>query len=314
MAEEPNYNCSMQDLYSALNTIWDNYKEDMGDFTAYKAGYVLAKFTSAKAAIKAAKELPDDQARSGPAELLRIKVVDAADKVIGNFVQAKGYINGVVAAPSRKATYEIAGQKYYRKATNDDWESVVGMGTSLNKYLDDNSTLLEDGGNNMPATFPADVLLNTEAFELVYGQFKSASETGVKTGTKITANNGCYTTAREMMDDAAIIYRKNSTKADRYIFDKILDMLNPKVAGMKGDVLDSNTNEGIEGAEVKMQQEGKPAIVTTTDADGHYEQTGIEAGTYTVTITKAGFQTVNEIIVIKPGTVSGRDFPLQHTP
>ncbi|MEO5571811.1 MAG: carboxypeptidase-like regulatory domain-containing protein [Bacteroidia bacterium] len=311
---EPNYNCAQQDLYSALNTIWDNYLIDQAEFMAYKAGYTVLKGTTAKVAIKAAKDLPDDQARSGPAELLRNKVKDAADKVIGNFVQTKGYINGITAEADRKTTYQIAGQNYYRKATNDDWESVSGMATSMNNYLVANATALEDGGTNMPATFPAAVLANITAFETFYGQFKTASETGVKTDAKITANNGCMTTGRAMMDDAVIVFRKNPSKAELYIFDRILDSISPDEAGMKGEVIDSNTNVGIEGAEVKMQQAGKPAILTATDEDGHYEKTGIESGTYTVTITKAGFQTVTEIIVIKPGTVSGRDFPLQHTP
>ena len=62
--EKPNYNASQQDLYSVLNTLWDNYGKDLADFTAYKASYNAAKKTNAQLAIKAAKKLPDDQARS----------------------------------------------------------------------------------------------------------------------------------------------------------------------------------------------------------------------------------------------------------
>jgi len=309
--EKKNYSCSQQDLYSVLTTLWDNYQKDLADFTAYKASYTAAKAAAAKAAIKAAKKLPDDQARTAEAEQLRIKLAKAADTVIGNFLQTKGYINGVFTEEFRKANYEKAGQKYYRKANEEDWESVSGMGTSMNNYVADNLTLLQDGGNNMPAGFEVTVDGNVEAFELLYEDFKSASETSVATAAKIKANNACYLTARDMMDDAQVIYRKKHEYAERYIFDRILDMINPKVAGMKGTILHGSTNEGLAGCDIKMQQENKEAIHTTSDEEGNYAQTGIESGTYTVTITKANFETVTEIIVIKQGTVSGRDFPLQ---
>lgn len=312
--ETKKYNCSQQDLYSALNTLWDNYLEDLADFAAYKASHNAAKRTAAKAAIKAAKDLPDEQARTGIAEQLRIKVVQKADAVIGYFVMTKGYINGVFVEEFRKANYEMAGQGYYRKATNDDWESVSGMGTSMNNYLSTNSVLLEDGGNNMPEGFPATVAAAVTAFETEYAGFKLASESGVQTAAKIKANNEIYTICREMLDDAQIIYRKEPAKAERYIFDRMLQMINPSVAGMKGTILNGNTNIGEPGAEVKMQKEGKPAIIMISDADGNYEQTGIESGDWTVTITKPDFQTVTEIIPIRPGTVSRRDFPLQPNP
>jgi hypothetical protein len=310
----PNYNCAQKDLYSALNTLWDNYGEDLADFTAFKASYTVAKKNAAKLAIKNAKEMLDDQARGAAAEQLRIKVAKKADVVIGNFLQTKGYINGVFEKEFRKANYESAGQKSYRRATEDDWESVSAIGTSLvgvNGYLPTNVVLLEDGGNNMPAGFPATVLANVDAFELDYAAFKLASETGVATQAKIKANNACYTTGREMMDDAEIIYRKDFEKAKRYIWDNLLAMINPSVAGMKGTVLNGNTNVGEPAVTVSMKQEGKEAIETVTDVKGIYEISGIEAGTYTVTITKAGFQTIVEIIVIKVGTVSTRNFPLQ---
>ncbi|MBI4929704.1 MAG: carboxypeptidase regulatory-like domain-containing protein [Bacteroidetes bacterium] len=310
--EKQNYNCSQQDLYSVLNTLWDNYAEDLADFSAYKASYTSAKGAAAKAAIKAAQKLPDDQARGAEAEQLRIDVADAADVVIGNFLQTKGYINGVIAEKKRKANYEKAGQKYYRRATEDDWESVSGMGVSLNKYITDNLTLLQDGGNNMPAGFEVTVDGNVAAFELVYGKFKSASETGIATAAKIKANNACNVTASEMDEDAGVIYRKKPEYAERYIFDRILAMVNPKVAGMKGTILHGNTNAGVAGADIKMQAENKEALHVVSDEEGNYEQTGIPSDTYACTISKEPeFVPFTEIIVIKPGTVSNRDFPLQ---
>ena len=306
-----NYSCSQQDLYSALNTLWDNHIKDIADFTAYKQSYTLAKAVAAKAAIKAAQKLPDDQARGAEAEQLRIKVEKAADDVIGNFLQTKGYINGVFTEKFRKPNYEKAGQKYYRKANENDWESVSGMGSSMTNYIADNLTLLQDGGTNMPAGFELTVDGNVAAFELVYEKFKSASETGVETAKKIKANNACYTTARDMMDDGQIIYRKKHEYAERYIFDRILNMINPKASGMKGTVLNGKTNAGLAGAEIKMQQENKEAILIVCDDEGNYEET-MESGTYTATILKEPeFEPVTEVIVIKPGVVSTRDFPLQ---
>lgn len=309
---EPNYVCAQQDLYSGLETLWSNYAEDIADFTAYKAGYTLAKGTAAVAAVAAAKVLPDDDARSGVSEVLRTEVQTAADDVIGDFVKTKGYINGIVTKAARKATYGIAGQNYYRAATQDDWESVAGLGSSMIGYINANETVLEDGGENMPKdTFKASVEGHISIFAEKYLAFKDKKQTGVGTDDKIKANNACFTTGADMREDAQIIFRKDAEKAKRYDWTAIIDSINPTVSGMKGGVIDSNTDLGIAEATVSMKAEGKPAIETKTDAAGKYALTGIEADTYTVTISKIGFESVTEIIVVKKGTVSNRDWPLQ---
>jgi len=60
---------------------------------------------------------------------------------------------------------------------------------------------------------------------------------------------------------------------------------------LTGFVTDTDTNEGIEGAEVVLEE---AELSTTTDEYGSFSFTGLEEGTYKVTVEAEGYQSASE--------------------
>ena len=157
MAEEVKneYPCSQKDLYSILETAWRNFDGHQPDFAALKALYTILYSINAKAAIAAAKALPDVQARGEAAESLRVELVTQAETCRQNFQKLKSYI--VTAYPNKalhKGKFEAAGQLYYEGASNEDWESVSQLNQSGSNFIAANSVALL-AGLNMPVGFQA---------------------------------------------------------------------------------------------------------------------------------------------------------------
>lgn len=78
---------------------------------------------------------------------------------------------------------------------------------------------------------------------------------------------------------------------------------------LSGVVTMSDANS-IEGAVVKIEENGKTSVTT---ALGFYAITGLNAGNYTVTITKSGYATLEQAITIIDGQTTTEDFTLDST-
>ena len=70
-----------------------------------------------------------------------------------------------------------------------------------------------------------------------------------------------------------------------------------ETVSLKGTVRDSATGTVISGATVKIDN-----AETTTDSDGNYTLSGITVGTYTITVSKNGYQDYQASITIVEGT------------
>src|SRR5438045_5981680 len=68
MKINPNYRCTQQQLYALANLGWQNYLDNLADFTNHKAKYTEEFGTNAIAAVLAAKNLPDIQVRGSVPE------------------------------------------------------------------------------------------------------------------------------------------------------------------------------------------------------------------------------------------------------
>ena len=168
------YPCSQKDLYSIMETAWRNFDEHQFEFAALKALYTVLYSTNAKAAIAAAKALPDNQARGEAAESLRVSLVDQAETCRQNFQKLKSYI--VTAYPNKalhKGKFEAAGQLYYDGASNEDWESVSQLNQSGSNFIAANSVALLAGAN-MPVGFQAAYDGDASTFLSTYDNFKVA--------------------------------------------------------------------------------------------------------------------------------------------
>lgn len=306
----PRYHCAQKDLYSVCRSGWTNYENHLADFTAHKALYDAAKKTAALAAITAAEDLPDEQARGASSELLRLEVVSTGNTVLSNFKKLKSYINSAYPKAQWKALYEAAGQTYYEAAANEDWESLRQIGISMGNFIDAHVVELT-AGDNMPATFQTQSETDTTTFNTKYNDFKEAAETGEATAGKLTANNAIFDELTLMFADAQVIYEDDFDASQLFVFDRLLQQVNPSNAGLQGQVFDGGTFTPLGDATVTMQKSGSSPVSTTTDQFGAFNITGIPAGDYTVTLTKSGYQTINDVVTIQTGTVSSKEYVMQ---
>jgi hypothetical protein len=284
------YPCSQGDLYSALETAWGNYGVHLTRFTAFKALYTLAYKTTAMTAIATAKAMPDDDARSGASELLHIGLVSMGNICTQNFQFLKSYIDTAYPDPQvQKVQYVIAGQNYYRGATRGDWEDMVLLNTNAKNYLalPANVTALT-AGNNMPPAFVTTQKTASDNFDAQYASFKLAEETSVETAAKIKANNLCYNTGIAMMKDAQVIFMNEPEILTKFVFKNLLDLINPPVAGIKGNIKEAVTNDVIANATILAQKDGEPAENIAIDVNGDFAKQLAE-GHYKITVDAIGY-------------------------
>jgi len=284
------YPCSQKDLYSVLETAWGNNGVHLARFTAFKALYTAAYKTAALAAITAAKAMPDDDARSGASELLHIGLVNMGTICTQNFQFLKSYIDTAYPDPQvQKVQYVIAGQNYYRDATKGDWESLVLLNTNAKNYLALPANLTGlTAGNNMPAAFVVTQKTGSDNFDAQYASFKLAEETSVETANKIKANNLCYKSGIAMMKDAQTMFMNEPEILTKFIFKNLLDLINPPVAGIKGNVKEAGTNVVIANATVMAQKDGSPAESVALDDNGDFGKQLAE-GHYVFTVGATGY-------------------------
>ena len=284
------YPCSQGDVYSVLDTAWANFLVHLARFSAFKAKYILTYQSSALAAIAAARAMPDDDARSGASELLHIELVNFGKVCLQNFQFLKAYIDGAYAdAAVRKVQYVIAGQNYYRGASQGNWEDMVLLNTNGENYLalPANVAALSAGGN-MPASFVASQKTAGDDFYAKYEEFKLVEETSVETANKIKANNACYETGMDMMKDAQVIFMNEPEILTKFVFSNLLDLINPPVAGVKGTVKEAVTFEAIGNAVMTAQREGEPAEVISVDLEGNFSKQ-LSTGIYRINVSAIGF-------------------------
>lgn len=292
MAEivKADYPCSMKDLYSVLETAWGNNGVHLARFTAYKAFYTLAFKTSALSAIASAKALPDDDARSGASELLHIDLVAMGNVCLQNFQFLKGYIDTAFPVPAvQKVQYVIAGQNNYRDASRGDWESMVSLNTNAKNYLAvaANVTALT-AGNNMPPAFVATLKTASDNFDAQYASFKLAEETSVETANKIKANNIIFHAGMAMLNDGQKIFMNEPEILTKFVFKNLFDLINPPVAGIKGNIKEAVTNAVITNATLTAMRDGEPAENVPVDVNGDFGKQLAE-GDYTITVGAVGY-------------------------
>ena len=284
------YPCSMGDLYSVMQTAWGNNEVHLARFTTFKALYTLPFKTAALARIAVAKALPDDDARSGNSEILRIGLVEMGKASMQNFQFLKAYID--TAYPNvavRKIQYVMAGQNYYRGAGQSDWESMTSMNTSAKNYLAQAANVaVLTAGDNMPPAFVATLTTASDAFDVQYNNFKLAEETSVETADKIKANNVIFRDGMAMLNDAQKIFMNEPEILTKFVFQHLLSLINPAVAGIKGTVKDAGTNAGIGNASIVSQREGDVAETVAVDVDGGFG-TQLKEGHYIIKVTATGY-------------------------
>jgi hypothetical protein len=234
------YGCATVELYAGLHLTWNSEALYETEFANENTQYTAGLSVIRKQAIDDAQALPDGQATGAVAEALRIQLVAKLDPVLAKWHSLEGYISKVWKGEDYKPKIEAAGKLNYSKAANLNWEYAKQLLVSAKSFLTaNNAVLLADGG--MPTNF-------VTGFDAVKGQyiqlfedFKAAEQTSIEqTDAKINANNALYADGRSMMEDGKRIFRKNAAVRNKFVWERILELLTPNASSTKvveGDVV-----------------------------------------------------------------------------
>ena len=303
------YSIAQKDVYSVMETAWGNFDTHQAEFEDFKGLYKVPYSSTAKTEIVNAKALPDNEARSSEAETLRIAVKEKGLVCLNNFQRLKRYI--VTAFPNKavqKPQNEAAGDNYYEEAANEDWESMQMMNQSAMNYLSANQTILT-AGDNMPASFETNYTTASDEFSALYASFKLAEQTSETTATKIKATNDCFVKCMDMLKDAQVIFSTQPDVKTKFVFQNLVDLINPTRAGLKGIVKDNVSFEPLAGAQIGVQKPSEPIMLFNTDIDGKYSiQLG--EGNYTVNASATGYVSQSISMVIEKGSFKTLNFEL----
>ncbi len=297
-----NYNFSQQELYTIAETATNSLEQHLNDFAAFKARYDASFVLNIKAEIENARNLPDAQARNSAAEIYRLQLADLNTEVLNKFQALKRYIVDAYPEAQHKALFEAAGQNYYAKAVNQNWDSTNGLFTSALLFIANNSIQLT-ANQNMPVSFQPDfenLKLSFKAKHLEF--FQAEEEARIQTQAKILANNNLYDNVVKFCLDGQEIYKKDEATRKQFIIADLLILASGAgVAGFKGKVTNAVTGQPIVGVEVTIQYSDK---IVTTDEEGKYAITQVAAGNYTVIVSKNAYdtQTIQQPVIV--GTVS----------
>ena len=225
-----NYNCTQTELYAVCNIGLTSYRENIVGFSNFKGYYDDKWGNDFKKEIEAAKKLKGQQQRGEPSETANIQLQEKGDECLVAWQRLKRHIADVQGWENlQKPKLEAAGQGYYNKAANGNWEDLQELMDDGESFITDNLADLT-ANQNMPPAFQGQFTTLKDEFDTIYSTFTDAeqdSEEGTK--EKIDANNGIYDKLMGMFKDGQEIYRKDRPKQERFIFDLVLDIVRGKI-------------------------------------------------------------------------------------
>ena len=223
--EEPNYNCTQTELYAACAIGLSSYRENITQFTAFKARYDTPWADTFQAEITAAETLPNFQARDEVSETANILLTLKAKECTDKWQDLKRYILDAWPEILQKPKLEAAGSNLYPKAANQNWDILKSMLIQANQFIINYNTELT-ANQNMPPTFQTDFQTLKTDFQTLLTNFKDKEQdTKQQTHQKIAANNAIYKKLTLMFGDAQAIFRNNPVLKDRFIFTKVLELV-----------------------------------------------------------------------------------------
>ena len=261
---QPEYTCSAGALYAGLEIAWQSQGEQEAAFAAENTFYTAGLSVTKIAAIHAARALPDGQARYAEAENLRVTLIEKQEAGLIKWNSLEGYIKRAFTGAHYKPRIEEAGKGYYEKAANRNWEFVTQLLVAGENFITAHAAeLTADGG--MPGTFATAFTSAKNEFGAFYTNYMDARQDAQEqTDAKILANNAIFSDGRRMMADGQHIFRNNASVRERFVWDRIQEMISSPGAG---------------GDEVKEGQFGPGEIdnVDVSDVNGGVTKVIVEA-------------------------------------
>jgi len=307
--EKPNYNCSQQELYTVANQGWNSYLEKIASFSLFKAKYDETLATTSKAAIVAAQLIPNWQARGAKANISYINLTIKADACLQEWQKLKRYIIDAFKEAYHKTNFKAAGQPYYQKATNYNWDSLMELLNAGMIFILANKTVLL-ANKNMPEIFSDNFKNLKTDFEILHNDYINATANEpTQTLAKIEANNAIYDNVINMFLDGQEIFKNEPVTKQLFTFDHLINLISGTgTAGIKGYITSALNSAPITNCSIKLIQTDK---FTMTDKDGYYQFLQLESTEYEIQVSAPEYQTQTIKQQVKPGTISTLSVVLQ---
>jgi hypothetical protein len=291
------YSCAQQDLYNASKLLVFNLQHRLASFSAYKAKYDTAYCDEFTQKIDIAEALPDLQSRTANLEASRIILGENIIKALNLWQDMKGYITEAFTGSLQKPRLEEAGAHNYQKAATGNKAALRTLLLDAAQFITNHETDLT-ANNNMPVSFKAKMDIMKVDIEDQNTAIVNA-EAGIKeaTRTKIEANNEIFKLAATVCADGQRVFRDDALIKEEFVFERLCETVAPKLAGYKGSVIETVTNQPIVGVSVMSSDE---THITSTDINGRFDFKGIAANTYTFAFIKDGYTTITKQVVIQP--------------
>ena len=296
------YKCTMAELYAIIRLAIKNYKNNLAKFTTHKPKYTLAFGDAILTSVTAAEDLPTKEQRDQDAETFRGHLLTLGKKCTDNWNIMESYIKEVYKGTDLKPALQAAGSKEYDKLADKNWEYGIQMNKAAKKFMTDNLTVLLDGGNNMPAGFPAAYDLDAAAYDTKYANYSEATETTTATNNKIKANNAIYATTLDLLEDGKTIGQNDDVFVKLFTWAELKLIVSPPgAASLKVEAKDKATNEALVGVKVLLQADGGTPINVTTAVGGTVKESGIDVAVYKGHAEFTGYQPLDFVKEVDKG-------------
>ncbi len=302
------YASSQPELYAICNLGWNICKQHQIDVEGKFPEYTMLYIDDKLARIAVVEAQPDFQVRDSVTEKERNDLKKLAVDAIFNWKLLERYIIRAHQTNKEqiKPDLEAAGSGYYRTATatSPDWEDLKQMLISGKNFITNNILLLT---GKMYVGFPADYDTTKNAFQDKYNQFTlGVAGAPNMTDEKIEDNNEIYDDLMLMLGDLKMIAPPATQDEVTFAYLKGI-ISSPGPAGLKGTVTGEATGNKLTGVLLRLLETDYEA---TTDGVGEYDFGNIASGTYTLEISKDGYQTLTVTVQIFTGVTSTKNYVL----
>jgi Carboxypeptidase regulatory-like domain len=303
MSVPSNYKSAQAELYMACQIGWGMCRKNLPAFAAFKGRYTEGYINECLAAITAADDLPDANARYVGYGIARNDLMSCKDGIVQHFTMLLSYISDAYPASTVELMINAAGKPFFDRSKRNIWTSVSALLSAAVPFIRENKVALM-ANNNMPASFIDSFQVLRDRFTVAFADYNASdTEAAGQTTEKVDANNAVYNAIAKMLDDGRIVFSNNPDMAKEFTFGKLLSQVrSTKMAGFSGRANLPNKGKLIEGVRVSIPNTDRFAV---TDENGRYELFPLAADTYTLLFEKEGYEPLLiEDMKIKTGVMT----------